>query len=180
MAWTSPMTFADNNVLTAAQMNTHLRDNLLETAPAKATTNGGSFFVSQGPNRIEERIVKTDRKTFFETTTSSTYSDLATSGPSVQVVTGTAAIVMLASSLGNTVTGSSASMGFQISGYTSRDPQDSTSISVEGTTGNTDSTLSGTFYVTELTPGINVFTTKYKCGADSGRFNNRFIGVIPL
>lgn len=40
MAWTSPRTWVALEVLTAALLNTHLRDNLLETAPAKVTTQG--------------------------------------------------------------------------------------------------------------------------------------------
>lgn len=47
------MTFVSNAVLTAAQLNTHLRDNLLETAPAKATAPG-RFIVSTGLNSISE------------------------------------------------------------------------------------------------------------------------------
>ena len=38
MAWTAPRTWVVGEVLTAALLNTHLRDNLLETAPAKVTT----------------------------------------------------------------------------------------------------------------------------------------------
>lgn len=37
MAWTAPMTASANGTLTAAQFNTHVRDNLLETETAKAT-----------------------------------------------------------------------------------------------------------------------------------------------
>lgn len=37
MAWTAPLTAALNGTLTAAQFNTHVRDNLLETEAAKAT-----------------------------------------------------------------------------------------------------------------------------------------------
>lgn len=37
MAWTSPLTATANGTLTAAQYNTHARDNFLEMEPAKAT-----------------------------------------------------------------------------------------------------------------------------------------------
>ena len=55
MAWTAPMTAVANAVFTAAQFNTHVRDNLLETAPAKATTTGG-YFVATGTNTIVQRV----------------------------------------------------------------------------------------------------------------------------
>ena len=37
MAWTAPMTAVSGSVLTAAQWNTNVRDNLLETAPANCS-----------------------------------------------------------------------------------------------------------------------------------------------
>lgn len=40
MAWTTPRTWTTGEIVTAANMNTHVRDNLLETAPAKITTLG--------------------------------------------------------------------------------------------------------------------------------------------
>ncbi len=49
MAWTAPITFTSGSVLTAAQLNTYLRDNLNETAPAKFTA-AGQLFVSTAAN----------------------------------------------------------------------------------------------------------------------------------
>ena len=40
MAWTAPRTWVAAETLTAALLNTHVRDNLLESAPAKVTTKG--------------------------------------------------------------------------------------------------------------------------------------------
>ncbi len=40
IAWTAPRTWVANDILTAAQLNAHVRDNLLETAVAKATAAG--------------------------------------------------------------------------------------------------------------------------------------------
>jgi hypothetical protein len=40
MAWTAPRTWVAAEIVTAALMNTHLRDNMLETAPAIVTTAG--------------------------------------------------------------------------------------------------------------------------------------------
>lgn len=46
MSWVAPRTWVVGEVLTAALLNTHLRDNLLETAPAKATTAGDVFYAT--------------------------------------------------------------------------------------------------------------------------------------
>lgn len=51
MAWTSPRTWVTAELITASQMNTHVRDNELETAPAKATTKGDGFWAT-GANAI--------------------------------------------------------------------------------------------------------------------------------
>lgn len=59
MAWTSPMTAVANTEFTAVQFNTHIRDNLLETAPAKAV-NPGSYFAVSGTNSIAERTPAQD------------------------------------------------------------------------------------------------------------------------
>jgi hypothetical protein len=180
MAWTSPMTFVSNNVLTAAQMNTHLRDNMLETAPAKATTNQGSWFVSQGPNRLEERLIRTARVTSLQVTKSTSYTDLGTKGPTVTLKTGTTAIVMLQTMLGVTTADASASMSFAVTGDTTRDPSDSYAISVSGLSANTHGQWGVTYYVDDLTEGLNTFICKYKAGSDQAEFTNRFIGVIAL
>lgn len=180
MAWTSPMTFVSNNVLTAAQLNTHLRDNLKETAPAKATTDTGSWFIAQGPNQIEERIIKVSRVNNQEATKSTSWTDLGKIGPQVTVTTGKAAIVMLGCMLGNTVAEGSASMGFQIKGYTDKDPEDRFSLFTSGRSANTHSIYGVTYHVPDLNPGLNTFTAKYKAGGDTAEFRYRFMGVIPL
>ncbi len=50
MAWTTPKTYT-GVPLTSAEMNTYQRDNLLETAPAKATA-ADELFESTGANAI--------------------------------------------------------------------------------------------------------------------------------
>lgn len=46
MAWTSPRTWASGYVVLAADLNTHLRDNLNVTAPAVMTTQGDVIYAS--------------------------------------------------------------------------------------------------------------------------------------
>lgn len=54
MVWTVPITFANGDPLTAAQLNIYVRDNLMETAVAKATT-AGRIFSAIGVNRLGEQ-----------------------------------------------------------------------------------------------------------------------------
>lgn len=51
MTWTAPRTFVTGELETASIFNTHLRDNILETAPAKVTTKGDSVW-GTGANAI--------------------------------------------------------------------------------------------------------------------------------
>jgi hypothetical protein len=51
VSWTAPQTFVTGTILTASALNTNLRDNLLETAPAKVTT-AGDLVVGTGANAI--------------------------------------------------------------------------------------------------------------------------------
>lgn len=51
MTWTAPRTWVTTELVTSSQLNTHVRDNLLETAPAKVTTKGDSVW-STGANAI--------------------------------------------------------------------------------------------------------------------------------
>ena len=76
MAWTAPMTAASNATFTAAEFNAHIRDNLLETEPAKATTND-SYFVTTGANAIAQRSPGSDVINTMQTTTSTSYTNLS-------------------------------------------------------------------------------------------------------
>jgi hypothetical protein len=49
MAWTTPKTWASGYVVLAADLNTHLRDNLNVTAPA-VMTNQGDIVIASGAN----------------------------------------------------------------------------------------------------------------------------------
>lgn len=51
MAWTAPRTWVSGETLTAALMNTHVRDNLLETSAAKVTTAGDITYAT-GANAL--------------------------------------------------------------------------------------------------------------------------------
>lgn len=51
MSWTTPKTWTTGELVTAEMMNTHVRDNMLETAPAKVTTAGDLVYAS-GQNAL--------------------------------------------------------------------------------------------------------------------------------
>jgi hypothetical protein len=115
-------------------------------------------------------------------TSTTTYTDLTTVGPSVTVVVGPSgnAIVSLTGVLStNNVAIQSAYMSFSASGVL---PSDSSSIFIpSGSNATTRYIQSATFWVTGLTPGTNTFTAKYKStGGITSTFANRQIIVIPV
>ena len=61
MAWTSPKTWASGYVVLAADLNTHLRDNLNVTAPAVLTTAGDILYASGAntPARLAKSTTST-------------------------------------------------------------------------------------------------------------------------
>ena len=156
MAWTTPMTAVANAAFTAAQFNTYVRDNLNETAPAKATT-AGSIFVATGANSIAERIVGTATVSASETTTLTSYTDLATPGPAITTTTGVTALVFVEAQLSNTTVASTAFADFEVTGATARAAADGTAIMNLSSTANSFIRASAVTTPT-LTGGSNTFT----------------------
>ncbi|OII61219.1 hypothetical protein BJP40_06745 [Streptomyces sp. CC53] len=178
MAWTSPMTAVANDVFTAAQFNTHVRDNLLETAPAKATTDGGMFFAT-GANAIAERVPTTATVATSESTTSTSYTDLSTAGPAVTVTTGTRALVFISADAQNDAAGSDALYSYAVSGSTTVAAADSFGSFLESS-GSRRHRWTVASMQTGLTAGSNTFTMKYRVSANTGTFQNRNIVVVPM
>lgn len=179
MAWNAPLTWAGNQVPTAAQLNAQIRDNLLETMPAKATAVG-SIFTGTGVNTIAERFVDMARVDTSQTTSSTSYVDLATAGPSVSVTTGTTAFVFTSCHLSNSVLDGYAYMSWAVSGASSIAANDPVAL-VNGAVNATQVVSGGMVdVVTNLTPGVNTFTAKYRVDTGTGTFLRRILAVLPL
>lgn len=181
MAWSAPMTAVANTAFTAAQFNTFLRDNLLETAPAKATTPSG-YFVTTGTNSIEERVAQSQIISMSESTTSTSYTDLVTFGPSITLTTGSHALVIWGGQVGNTTsTTASSRIAMQVSGATSIAATDNQAFGHVQSPGTSARTIGTNGYLyTTLTPGTNTFTLKYRVSSGQGLFHFRKLSVLPL
>lgn len=177
MAWTAPITVSSGSALTAAIWNTYVRDNLLETEAAEAN-NASGFLITTGLNAVAQRGAVTDTVSTVETTTSLTYDDLATVGPSVTLLTGTRATVFLNVQLSNNTAGDSARMAFEVSGDSSIAASDDTCIQQSSGTNNSSARVGICVSRTGLTPGTNTFTAMYRVsGGGTGTFNDRNIIV---
>lgn len=188
MAWSAPMTAVDLEEFTAGDFNLNIRDNLLETMPAKAGFEG-DYFVTTGVNSLTARQVQeASYLVGGGTTLSLTYTDLSdTVGPVVTVETGSSALVIVGAQQGPTtgVFGRAVYMSFQVSGATSIAASDAWAFGESAYPSLTAKTIgSRAHLVTGLTPGTNTFTAKYRIGAGSGSvvgtFEERRLIVMPF
>lgn len=178
MAWTTPITFVANTVLTAAQLNTYLRDNFMETMPARAVTPG-SHFVVAGRNRIEQRTADTGYIGTQEALPAdqTEYTDLATVGPTVTVQTSTQAFVMLHCNVASS-SGKAGWMSYEVSGATDSVAQDNRAVMFQSTPGEAGGAV---ILHRDLVEGMNTFTAKYRVSTSgTGKMSQRRLAVFPL
>lgn len=113
-----------------------------------------------------------------EGTTSSSYTDLATVGPSVTLVTGSSAFIDISSQVFNNSTGNNGYISVAVSGATTLAASDSNGVTVSQYTGGGFSIcMCRRFKLTGLTPGSNTFTMKYRCNGSTWNFSNRSLLV---
>lgn len=182
MAWTAPMTAVANTAFTAAQFNTHVRDNLVETAPGKATAgvSNGSIVTKSGTNQIAFRTPSSAEIVTSQSTSSTGYTNLATTGPSVTVTTGSRALIIMSASLQNNSDNSSF-VSVAITGATSDAAADDRALRHRDGTGSSgEEQMSHAYLFTSLTPGSNTFTAKYRVIGGTGTFRYRHLIVIPF
>lgn len=153
------VTFVDGNVLQAVELNDSF----------------SAVDIAQ--------IIKYARVDTSQTTNSGTYTDLATSGPTVTATTGTQALVIIGGRISIPNINGNVYMSFAVSGATTIAAADtyaewSTSPGGEHEAGKQMSYAS---VITGLNAGSNTFTAKYKSsGGVTSTFSNRQIIVIPL
>lgn len=181
MAWTAPMTAVTGNALTAAQFNTHVRNNLLETAPAKISA-AGDYVVATGANALGRRQVGSDFINTSETTSSTTFVNLATVGPTVTVQTGPTAMVWWSSAMYLGSATSYAVVSVAVSGATTIAADDEVNIILGGVNGGSGNynRWGGNHLFTGLTPGTNTFQMKYRSGSGTNGYSDRELIVMPF
>lgn len=112
----------------------------------------------------------------LQSTTSTSFTDLATVGPSVTITTGTKALVSISSRLVHSSSGAAAAMGFAVSGATTVAADIANALIT-----NNQMRATQTKLITGLTAGSNVFTAKYE-SQDPGTssFQYRQLSVIDM
>ena len=117
-----------------------------------------------------------------EGTTSTTYTDLATAGPSVTATIGASgkALVLYSCDLENSLATVFTAMSFAVSGATTVTTSDDWRAAATVVAASAVQTVSRARLVTGLTPGSNTFTMKYRVASGTGTFHRRHMVVLPL
>lgn len=182
MAWTTPMTAVANEIFTAAQYNTYVRDNLLETAPAKATVSS-QYFLRRN-NALITNVSGSTVEEASETTASTTYTNLTTVGPSMSRTINFGFIAFLGCRRISSSSTEGAFMSMDIiresDMVTVFSADDAVSVGHFGS-GAVRSAGSPEI-ITGLTPGDYTFTAKYRStnAASTATFASRWLHVIPF
>lgn len=181
MAWTAPMTAVAGSAFTAAQFNTYVRDNFMETAVAKATQSG-SIFCGDGPNKLVERVPVEHTIVAVESTSSTSFTDLNTVGPTVTVQTGANALICINARAVNSTDQASAFASVEVSGASNIPATVENSLQIDMPYfAISNGHRAGIAYIqTGLTPGLNTFTMKYRVYVGTAQYRRRQISVIPF
>lgn len=189
-------TFATGEVLTAANVNTNLMNQAVisctsGTRPSSPPngmlvweTDTLQFSVYNGTNWVN-LLPKSAEVITTETTTSTSFTDLTTPGPSVTVTTGTKALVSLGAYMLNSATPGQTEMGLAVSGASTitaaTNAANGIFIAMIASGVNLPQlTCGSTFLLSGLTAGANTFKAQYEVSANTGEFLNRTIVVQAL
>ena len=129
--------------------------------PAGGVTSGSNFVVTE------------------ETTTSTSYTDLATS-QAVTLTTGTKALVIITSGMYNTQANLYVNMSFAVSGASSVAASDDNCLRLGYMGAGVSHRASSVAVLTGLTAGSNTFTAKFKTQSGTSGFNQRYLFVMDL
>lgn len=181
MAWKAPMTAAPNTIFTAPDFNTYIRNNLRETAPGLAE-EAGQYFVSGAPNALIARKMMSHTVATSQTTTSLSFVDLSTVGPTVTVTTGSMAIAWWSTTLDNSSTDATSSASVKVSGKSNIPASTPAPLSRDGRPNGNPVRAMGYRHFVNLTPGDNIFTLQYRVGTGgtTGTFSDRHLVVMTL
>lgn len=164
MSWSAPPTAVTGAIITAAFWNTGGRDNLNDLD--RRTSPTGS-------------VVATS-----QTTTATSYTDLATVGPAVTVTIGSTgkALISMHSAIANATSALASYFGVAISGATVLAASDATAIGFTSPSSGAGIRAGTIILVTGLSAGSTTFTSKYRMdpGVGPATFVDRRLSVTPL
>lgn len=183
MAWTTPMTAVANAPLTSATFNAQIRDNMRCQAPY-LTGTAGDVYVVQSANTIVSRTIQYAEVLTKQTTSSTSFVDLATPGPSITVdmVYGQQAMVWVSAELDNTTADAQSVAAVDVSGASTYSATSQRCAVIrDGNAANSPCQYMASYLFDPLTRGGSLtFEVQYRVGSGTGSFANRRLMVWPL
>lgn len=147
-------------------------------ASATLTRTGSNAWTISGISALPSSATATVATS--QTTTSGTYTDLATAGPAVTLTTGTKALAIMIAEL-NPATQQYCYMSAAVSGASTVAASDAWAAYIALVSGGIYSRQSSAKLFTGLTAGSNTFTAKYRtANGSTGGFLNREIIVMDM
>lgn len=113
-----------------------------------------------------------------QTTTSTSYTDLATVGPAATITIGANGLALVMFGAGLYTTAAQKQMSVAVSGATTTAANDNWAIRKDDATFTV--TQSRSYLFTGLAAGSTTFTAKYKTASGTGNFFQRWLIAIPL
>ena len=206
MAWTAPRTWVTGETVTAALMNSAIKNNFLETSAATVTT-AGDLAYADAANSMGSRLaigaanthlvstgsapvwrgIATDVDTGSGTDGATSYVSLFGAGGwgfaaeiEVTVTTGTEALILFKAQLADTTGGALIHLSYAVSGATTVAASDNHSISYEPSNANDRAEFAGFDLRTGLTAGSNTFTLEGRVSSGTGTIVRPEIAVIAF
>ena len=157
----------------------NIKDSKLVTANSVVTTNITDDAVTVNKINLGEQGAAVATS---QTTTSTSYADLGTVGPSVTVTIGSSGVALLTMFTQAALTNSLEYIlvSYEASGANTIAASDNRSAAFRTASTNQESPLSYVVLLTGLTPGSTTFTMKYRVSAGTGTYQRRHMSVIPL
>lgn len=177
MVWTAPMTAVAFDIFKASDFNTYVRDNLMETASGLPDSPNGSFYVTTGENSISASGVSLNTVTTSQDTASTSYTDLATVGPTVTLTVNNSVLISLGSRMTNSSSTGQCAMSVEWSNDGVTVPANDTYSLLY--TGTAPFKYSNSFLL-PITPGRYTFTAKYRATSGTATFENRSMLIFPF
>lgn len=138
-------------------------------------------WVNIGPTAVGVIAADTASVLTNQSTTSTSYTDLSTVGPSVTLTTGTKVIVAVTCYTDPSGAGASGAMSFAVSGATTTAASDDFAAGLVGLSASGWAGVISWVGTVTVTAGSNTFTAKYKRGsAATHNFQDRYISVWAL
>ena len=207
MAWTAPRTWITSETVTAAMMNSHVRDNFLETSAATASAAGDLVYADAANSMgsrlaigtVYSHLAATSNGPVWRQFKADSRSDSATGGAAgdyrtlggvswyndsnqVEVIaaTGSAALVSIKARMSNSTAGAYVIVSYSISGDTTLASSVDRGIYYESGAANDAALFGVTIYQSGLSTGDNTFTMTGYISSGQGTIQNPAIIVQPL